>query len=238
MKLTNLKSQIPDVFRQFCLSLAILTFFTVTIFAQEQPPKPSAPRSATIPQPQERTLKNGLRVIAVQTKNVPLVTASLMIKSGGEVDPANLAGAADMTAALLTKGTKTRTAPQIAQEIEFLGGSLNSDAGWDASEVTVRVMSDKLDKALAIVADTVINPTFAQAEINRYKTQTLDELSVNLKQPGNLAAYVANNVVFEKEAYGHLLGGTPESIARIKRLDLVNLHQKYYVPNNAVLVIA
>lgn len=218
----------------------LLTFaFGLSTKAQtETPPAPSAPRAAQIPKPVEKTLKNGLRVIVVERKNVPLVTAQLLIKSGGEVDPANLAGAADMTAELLTKGTKTRTATQIAQEIEFLGGSIESGAAWDASNITVRVMSDKLDKAAAIMADAALNPTFAQEEIDRYKTQVLDELEVNLKQPGALAGFVANRVVFGDAPYGHPLAGTPESIKRISRNDLINLHKNIYTPDNAVLVIA
>src|SRR5438105_1741058 len=100
---------------------------------QETPPPPAAPRSVTVPKPVERTLRNGLRVIVIEHHEMPLVAAQLLIKNGGEVDPADLSGVADMTAELLTKGTKTRTAPQIAQEIEALGGQISSAAGWDAS---------------------------------------------------------------------------------------------------------
>ena len=81
---------------------------------QETPPPPAAPRSVNVPKPVERTLSNGLRVIVIENHSTPLVGAQLLVKNGGEVDPANLSGLADMTASLLTKGTKTRTAPQIA----------------------------------------------------------------------------------------------------------------------------
>lgn len=215
--------------------------FGIFAEAQEQPPKPGAPREAQIPQPIEKTLTNGLRVIVVETKNVPLVTVELMIKSGGEVDPERLAGAADMTAELLTKGTRTRTASKIAEEIEFLGGAIESGADWDYSSVQVRAMSDKIDKAAAIMADVVLNPVFSPAEIKRYKTQLIDELSVNLKQPATLAALVADRVIltgFTGEVYAHPLAGTPESIGRITRADLINLHRRFYKADNGVLVIA
>lgn len=238
MKITNYELRITRFSLRLC-AFACLLVLSSAVFAQtEQPPAPAQPRSAAIPKPVERTLPNGLRVIVVERKNVPLVTASLMIKSGGEVDPQNLAGAADMTAELLTKGTKTRTATQIAQEIEFLGGSIESGAAWDFSSVTFRVMSDKLDKAMAIAADTVRNPTFAQEEIDRYKAQILDELSVNLKQPGTLASYVTNRVVFGDKQYSHPLGGTPETINRITQADLLKIHRTYFKPNNAILVVA
>ena len=89
----------------------------------------------------ERTLKNGLRVIVVPKRAVPLVDARLLIKTGGEADPPNLSGLADMTASLLTKGTKTRNAVQIARGVEALGTTLESGAMWDASFVTVNVTS-------------------------------------------------------------------------------------------------
>lgn len=220
------------------LAFLILSFSLVTHGQNETPPTPGEPRAATIPTPLEKTLSNGLRVIVIERKNVPLVTASLLIKSGGEVDPQNLAGAADMTAELLTKGTKNRSAPQIAEQMEFLGGSIISNAAWDYSNVVWRVMPDKMDSATAIAADTIKNPVFAQEEVDRLKIQTLDELSVTLKQPGALANYVANRVVFGEETYGHPLGGTPESLNKITRQDLVQIHSTYYSPNNAILVVA
>ena len=105
-------------------TLCIAAAFAGVSFGQETPPAPAAPRSVMIPKPVEKTLGNGLRIIVVESPNMPLVTSALVVKSGGEVDPAQLAGIADMTADLLTKGTKTRTAPEIAEAIEALGGEL------------------------------------------------------------------------------------------------------------------
>jgi zinc protease len=204
---------------------------------QETPPPPAAPRSPTVPKPVERTLKNGLRVIVVENHATPLVAAQLTIKNGGEVDPASLSGVADITSSLLTKGTKTRTAPQIAQEIEALGGQLNSNAGWDASRASVNVISSKTEPAMTILADVVRNPVFQDEEIERLRQQYLDNLSVGMNSPGTLASWVASRVVFGDNAYGHPVSGTPESIARIKREDITSLHATYYRPDNAMLVI-
>src|SRR5213596_1654926 len=120
------------------LTLAIV-LLAVSSFAQEPqatPPPAGAPHSVQFPKPVEKTLANGLRVIVIQRSEVPLVSAQLIIKSGGEVDPANLAGVADMTASLLTRGTTTRAATQIAEQIEALGGSVGAGAGWDSSVVS------------------------------------------------------------------------------------------------------
>jgi zinc protease len=204
---------------------------------QETPPPPSAPRPVNVPKPVERTLRNGLRVIVIEHHETPLVVAQLMIKNGGEVDPPDLSGVADMTASLLTKGTKTRTAPQIAEEVEALGGQLNSGAGWDASRATVNVLASKTPQAMAILADVVRNPVFKEEEIERLRQQYQDSLSVGMNSPGQLASWVAARVVFGADAYGHPISGTPESLARIKRDDIVAIHDKYYRPDNAVLVI-
>jgi zinc protease len=142
-----------------------------------------------------------------------------------------------MTAALLTKGTKTRTAPQIAEEIEALGGQINSNAGWDASRATVNVIASKTEPAMVILADVVRNPVFKEEEIERLRQQYLDNLSVGMNSPGQLASWVAARVVFGGSPYGHPVSGTPESIPRIKREDIVALHDKFYRPDNAVLVI-
>lgn len=224
-----------------CAALAVLASSS-SVLAQgpgglTAPPAPAAPRSVQFPQPVERTLPNGLRVIVVTRAGIPVVAAQLSIRSGGEVDPKDMSGVADFTASLLTKGTQKRTAPQIAEAMEALGGSIGSAAAWDSSSVSVAVMSAQASQAMAIMADVVRNPVFADEEIERYRTQVLDDLSVNLSQPGTMARFVASRVVFGDGPYGHPLSGTPETVARIKRDDVVRVHQTYYRPDNAILVI-
>ncbi|HEX8889829.1 MAG TPA: pitrilysin family protein [Pyrinomonadaceae bacterium] len=220
----------------------VLSFAATPTFAQQEtPPPPAAPRSPVLPVPVEKVMTNGLRVIVVERTTakggMPLVSAQLFIKNGGEVDPSNLSGLANLTAALLTEGTATRTAPQIAQAIEALGGSLDARARWDASSVNLTIMSSKLTPALAILADVVRHPAFKDEEIERQRQQLLDQLSVALRQPGALANAVASRVLFGETPYGHLLTGTPETIKRITRDDIVKFHATYYRPDNAVLVI-
>jgi zinc protease len=133
---------------------------------------------------------------------------------------------------MLTKGTKTRTAEQIAEEMEFLGSSLNSGAGWNNSTIGMTVTTDKLDAAMLIMSDVVLNPSFAQKELDLLKSQTLDDLKYNLTQPGFLANYVATSW-----SYGeHPSGGTPASIEAIGRGDIENYFGKYYRPESSVLI--
>src|SRR5688500_2135234 len=120
--------------------LLVLTFSLVSsVFAQI--PEPGPARSVNIPAVQERKLKNGLTVAVIEKKSVPIVTAQLLVRTGAYAEPAEKAGLANLTGSLLTKGTKTRTAEQIAEEMEFLGGSIDSGAGWNSSSVTMSVTS-------------------------------------------------------------------------------------------------
>jgi zinc protease len=234
------KGKIMNKFNEAILSIRRPVFafllFTLAfqfVFAQtETPPPPSAPKTAKVPAVKEKTLPNGLKVAVVERKNVPLVTVQLLIKSGASSEQMSQAGLANMTAALLTKGTKTRTATQIAEQMEFLGGSINTGAGWNNSNVTVNVMSDKLDKALSIMSDVVMNPAFKQEEIDLLKTQTLDNLNYNLKQPGFLANYVAAKYSFGE----HPAGGTPTSLNAITRDDIVKFRIDNYYPGNFILI--
>src|SRR5688500_10669069 len=219
----------------FVLFSSSLVTFAQT--PQATPPPPAPPRSGTFPKPVEETLPNGLRVIVIQRSESPLVTAQMLIKYCVEVDPSELAGLADMTANLLTKGTQSRDATQIAQEIESLGGSLDSVARWDSSFVNVSVMSSKIGPAMEILADVVRRPTFKSEEVERLRQQYLDNVTLALGDPGSIARFVAARVVFGDSPYGHPISGTTESLTRITAADIAKLHARYYRPDNAILVI-
>ncbi|HWS71375.1 MAG TPA: pitrilysin family protein, partial [Thermoanaerobaculia bacterium] len=217
----------------------LMVMMSMSVFAEQTtPPAPAAPREANLPKPAEKTLANGLRVIVVQKKGAPIVAAKLMVKTGGEADPSDRAGLADLTVSLLTKGTRTRSAQEIAESIEALGGLLTNNAAWDSSSVDVNLMTSRLPQALAIVADVVRNPTFTKEELDRLRDQNVDALRVAMRQPAALSRFVTARVVFGSGPYGHNLGGTPESLARITRDDVIAFHRKHYGPRNAVLVVA
>src|SRR5215510_9754917 len=165
------------------LSLLFLLTVSLSVCAvaqepQATPPPAGPPRTVQFPKPAEKTLANGLRVVVVQRSEMPLVTARLLVKSGGEVDPNDLAGVADMTAALLTRGTTTRSATQIAEQIEALGGSINSNASWDSSTITLQVLAAQISPAMDIFTEVVRKPAFNDEEIERLRKQNLNNLKV------------------------------------------------------------
>lgn len=223
-------------------SLALFFCAAISVNAQSAtpqatPPPPAAPRTVQFPKPVERTLPNGLRVVIVERSGSPLVAAELLIRNGAEADPPELAGLANLTAGLIAKGTQRRSATQIAEAIEALGGDLDTSAQWDASSASISVVSSKMPQAMEILADVVRNPTFKADEIDRLRELTLDDLTVEMGDPGSIAGYVANRVVFGDGPYGHPISGTQESLPRIDRNALTKFHTQFYRPDNAILVI-
>ncbi len=202
------------------------------------PPTPGPAPQLTVPTPSTQTLANGLRVVSVRRAGLPLVTAQLVLRSGGEMDPPAQAGLADLTASLLTKGAAGKSAPQIAAAAEALGGSLDASAGWDESAVGITVTTPKLPQALDLLAEVVRQPDFSAEELKRAQAQAIDQLRLMLSRPTALASLVASRGVFGEGAYGHSRGGTPASIARISRADVQQLHAVLYRPDNAILILA
>lgn len=204
---------------------------------REAPPPLGQPVAPALPKPAETRLENGLRVIVARSSDLPLVTASLVVKAGAAVDPAGLAGAASFTADMLTEGTTTRSAPQIARETEALGAELDSSAGWESSSVTLSAPRGGFPAALAVMADVAQHPAFAPAEVDRVRAEALDGLSVALETPGPLAGMAQAPVVFAGTPYGHVADGTPASLRKIAPADLAALHAAWWRPDNAVLVL-
>ncbi|MDR6624910.1 pitrilysin family protein [Caulobacter segnis] len=213
----------------------------VTTLAPEgerQPPPPiAAPVPATLPTPAEKTLANGLRVIVAKSSDLPLITADLTVRGGASSDPKGLAGVSSLTAELLTEGTATRSATQVARETEALGANLEAGSGWEAASLTLSVTQNNAAPAMAIMADVAENPAFAAAELDRVRAETLDGLSVAYQRPGSLAGFATAPVLYTGSAYGHVAGGTPGSLPKIKRTDLAKTHAAYWRPDNAVLVL-
>ena len=167
-----------------------LTQHSFGIGGVDSAPPPAAPHGFNFTHPKEAKLDNGLRVIVAERLNLPLLAVELIIRTGSEADPNNLAGTANLTGSLLTKGTEKMSAPEIVNAVESLGGTIFSSGGSDNSNAGVLVMSSKAEPALTILADVVLHPAFKQEELERLRRQLLDGLRVALQQPSSLASYV------------------------------------------------
>jgi zinc protease len=201
-------------------------------------PKPAESRTAKVLEPREKTLTNGLRVIVVERTGLPLVSAALLIRSGSESDPPELSGLASFTAGLLTQGTETRSATQIAREVEALGATLKATAAWDTTEIALTTLSGEIEPALALLADVARHPKFAPEEIERLRRQTLDDLRLALEEPSTVAKAAARRVLLGDGLYAHPASGTPDSIKRLRREQIAGFHASRYAGGQAILILA
>src|SRR5207253_1959870 len=161
-------------------------------------------------------LPNGLTVYALEYHEQPIVAIRLIITSGAERDPSNLPGVAAFTADLLNKGTKTRTATQIAETIDQIGASLEASANMESTNVTARALTDSVSVAFELMNDIVMNPVFSPAELERAQQQSESNLVANMQDPDFLADAVFERVIYGTHPYGHLQGGTLGSIPKIR----------------------
>ena len=200
-------------------------------------PAPAKPVVAALPAPVTATLANGMKLIVVEKHDLPLITTQVLANGGGAADPADRAGLNSLAADLMTKGTKTRSATQIANEVEKLGGSISSAVAWDAAAVTLQVKSDQIAPAMAVLADVARNPVFTAEELERDRAQTIDSVQVQLKNPGRLASLVAARTVMGGGPYGHPIAGTPTSLKAITRSEVQTAYARTWAPARATMVM-
>jgi zinc protease len=220
------------------IAASLILLATAVAAEPKDLPKPAEARPMTFAPVREKTLENGLRVVVVERHGQPTVSACLLFKSGAESDPADRAGLTKFTASLLSRGSKTRSATQIAQDLEVLGASLDTRADWDATTAWLTSLAPYTGTAFDILADVVLNPAFAPEEIERLRKEQIDEIQVQLEQPTQLARVVAPPLILGASPYAHRPEGTPASLGRIMRDDIVAQHGKVFRPESTALIIA
>jgi zinc protease len=227
--------------RLIALALALAIAAVPRAAAQDWPrsgwPAPLPAHPVAFPPYELRTLPNGLQVLVVLHHEQPSVAFRLIVRAGALQEPAGTPGVASLVASLLNQGTATRSAGDIAIQIESAGGVFGVGSGNELSFVNGGVIKDQMDLMLGLASDMVQHPAFATDEIDRQRSQILSALKVSYDDPDYLANLVFNRLVFGVHPYGRPNSGTPESIARITRNDLVAFHRTWFVPNNALLAI-
>jgi zinc protease len=204
----------------------------------EMPPA-GAPKPFLFPEAATKTLPNGLRVYVVSDHREPAVAARLVILSAGSVeDSATMPGVVQMTANMLTQGTEKRSAKDIADAIDFVGGSLVAQAGKDSTTVTLDVVKKDLNTGLDLMSDVVLHPAFSPEELDRQRQQLLSNLTVQYSDPEYLASVAFARVVYGRSPYGWPSEGTPEVVKRMQRDQLAKFHDANYAPNQTLLGFA
>jgi zinc protease len=213
-------------------ALALVVLSLVTVWAQQSNVEP-----IQLPPIKTVTLENGLKVLLIEQPSLPIVQFSLRVRAGAIHEPTDRTGLATFTAMMLRQGTNNRTADQISEAIDFVGGSLGASADVERTDVTARVLKKDFQVGLDLLADIVQNPNFPEKEIGIVRNQLLASVRGMRDDPSELASAHLDFALFGTI---HPLGRSmsEQSVNAITRNDLVTFHGIYYRPNNAVLAVA
>jgi zinc protease len=181
------------------------------------------------------TLDNGLEVIFVEQHEVPKLRLQLFVGGSNAAAPADQQGVADFMAELLTKGTTTRTAAEIAETIESAGGSVGSSASLEWVNLAVDGLSTEADLTFDLLADLARNSTFPEKELEVIREQTLTFLEQDEVDPDTLANRQFGRIAYGGHPYGYYT--TQAAVEKLTRDDVVEFYDTYFQPNNALLVI-
>nr|MBO2486974.1 hypothetical protein [Bacillota bacterium] len=200
-----------------------------------QVPLITEPQPIAVPPVTHETLANGLQVWVVERHEQPIALFTLVLPRGKLADPPGKEGLAAFTAALLKQGTTSRTAEEIAEAIEFVGGSLTSSAGTENTVISAQVVAKDAALALELMADVVLNPTFPEAEVALLRQQFIGAVRQQKDDPLALASVHAAAFFY---GAGHRLGRpeTEESYTAMTRDDIVAFHRDHYGPREAIFL--
>ena len=203
---------------------------------RSQPPPPLQPRPIIIPTPRETVLSNGLTLVVVEDKRLPLVSYRLAFRVGGAFDPPDIPGLIDLLAGLLPEGTTSRTSKEIAEEIARMGASISAGANSDYTIVAASALAQFNDPVMDLLAEVALEPSFPENEVALAKQNTKESLRQQRAQPSFLASEMVARVMFGEHPYS-VVAPTPESIDRSSRDEFVKFHRSKIVPNNAVFIV-
>jgi zinc protease len=204
---------------------------------RRRPPAPLPPRALNLPLPEETTLANGLRVVFIEQRRLPLVSFRLAFRSGDSSDPSELPGLTDVMADMLVEGTESRTSRQVAEEVARFGATLAAGASSDYMTVSASSLSSYAEEVLELLADVTLRPIFPEDELALAKANAQQNLIAQRAQPSFLASEAVARVIFGQHPYA-VVAPTPESIEALSRDALVRQHRRLLVPNNAVLLVS
>lgn len=201
-------------------------------------PKAGPDPKFTLPSIEKTKLSNGMNVWIVKQNELPIVSMNLVLNAGGTFDTAEKSGAASFTATMLTQGTKTRSAIDIANQLQSIGASVNAGAGWDSSNISMQTITKNLDQALDIFADVTINPSFPASEFEILRRRAIVGFAQRKASATAVADVVYNRVLYGEQPYGRQLSGDEKSVKALTQADLVNFYNTNYRPNGATMIVA
>ncbi len=191
-----------------------------------------------LPAPEKLTLKNGLTVYFQKNADLPLLSFQMWIRGAGSSgEPAELEGAADLTAALMMKGTATMDAVTVAEAVDFLGAGLSFSASEEYAAVGAQSLAEHFPKVMEIAADCLRTPAFKDDEFTKERKTRLDSLKAMKDNPGAAVRAYFKKAYFGAHPFGRLASGTETSLGKFTPADVRNFYKKAYHPANAVAAV-
>jgi len=191
-----------------------------------------------LPSHDKAVLKNGLTVLLLEKRGVPMINLYAMVKTGAAADPTGEEGLASVTAGLLRKGTKARAARQFAADLDYIGGSFEADANADFSSVGAEFLTKDLDRGLELFSDALLHPTFPQGEVEKLLAQDVDGVKGAKDDPNQVLLLYYAGYLYGTHPYGRPAGGDEVSLKRIRRDAIVKFYEGNYEPANTLLAVA
>ena len=188
-------------------------------------------------QAQKIMMDNGMSLLIKENTAVPLVAMRAMFLGGVRLEDENNNGVSNFMSGTLIKGTKSRSAQQIAEEMESIGGAIDTFSGNNSFGVSVSMLKKDFDKGLDILSDVILNPSFDKNEMEKRRTEILAGIKQQEDDPFSLAGKLMRQNLFKSHPYRFQTLGSAETITKMNRDDLMAFYQKYCIPNNMVLAI-
>lgn len=197
----------------------------------------SSPAWAASLQAHREVLPNGLTLLVAERPAIPIVALRAYVRAGSAFDPADAPGLANLTAELLTRGTAHRTGPQLDEAIEFVGGSLEADAGRDGVTVSLSVLKKDLKLGLDLLAEVLRTPSFPEAEHQRKVKEIQAAIRQSEERPERVAARELSALLYPGHPYGHPVAGTEASVGTLARDRVAEFHRVRYHPDATILSV-
>src|SRR5215510_921163 len=185
----------------------------------------------------EHRLENGLKVLLVENPTIPTVSMNASVMAGARYDSDQKAGLAIMVSRLLDEGTSNRSSLEIAEAIESVGGAIETDGSFERIVASAGVLKKDIDLGLDLLSDILIHPSFPPDFVAKEKERTLSEIASAKDRPQVLAGWAFNELVYQQHPLHRPSHGYPETVERLTREDLLDFHQRYFVPNNVILSV-
>ncbi len=186
---------------------------------------------------QKFELSNGLRILIREDARLPLITMTAVFRSGLLAETPQTNGITRLMAKALLKGTKTRTAEQIANQIEAVGGSIASDAGNNSCSISVHVTKPDLKVGVDLLADVLLNATMPEQAVAREKEVQIAGLKEEDEQPATVARNILRAALFGDHPYALRANGSLDSVSHLTQKALLDFRDRYLVAKNGVIAV-